>query len=296
MKSTCLDTSELATAAVGRLREWAEAELARAGVPSPRSEAVALTSHVCGWDAREFAQHVRDAAPMGAFERLAALTGRRAGGEPLQLITGTAPFLELSLAVAPGVFIPRPETEGLALWAEESIADKVAPVIVDLFAGVGPLAVRLARRRPDARVVAVEVDERAASLLRDNASTYDVRIDVVIGDVSDEGLASRLPTGDLVVANPPYVETAVIPTLPAEVRDWEPRAALDGGDDGLSFYPIIADLAAKILRDGGFALVEIGETQGDKVSDIFAAVGDVEVGHDLAGRDRYVRVRKASVV
>ena len=106
--------------------------------------------------------------------------------------------------------------------------------------------------------------------------------------------ASRLPAADLVVANPPYVETAVIPTLPAEVRDWEPRAALDGGDDGLSFYPIIADLAAKILRDGGFALVEIGETLGDSVSDIFAAIGDVEVGHDLAGRDRCVRARKAS--
>lgn len=294
MTPTCLNTSEAMTATVGRLREWAEAELARAGAPSPRSEAVALTSHVCGWDAREFAQHVRDAAPTGAFERLAAIAGRRAEGEPLQLITGSAPFLELSLAVAPGVFIPRPETEGLALWAEESVAAEDAAVIVDLFAGVGPLAVRLARRRPDARVVAVELDEKAASLLRNNAAAYGVLLDVVIGDVSDEGIASRLPTADLVVANPPYVETAVIPTLPAEVRDWEPRAALDGGEDGLSFYPVIADLAAKILRAGGFALVEIGETQGESVSDIFAAVGDAEVGHDLAGRDRYVRARKAS--
>ena len=268
--------------------------MARGAVPSPRSDAVALTSYVCGWDAGELAKHVRDAVPTDAFERVAALTGRRAGGEPLQLITGAAPFLELSLAVAPGVFIPRPETEGLALRAEESIAAEDAPVIVDLFAGVGPVAVRLARRRPDARVVAVELDERAASLLRDNASAYGVRVDVIVGDVRDEGFTSRLPTADLVVANPPYVETAIIPTLPAEVRDWEPRAALDGGDDGLFFYPIIAALAAKILRDGGVALVEIGETLGDSVSDIFSAVGDVEVGHDLAGRDRYVRARKGT--
>jgi release factor glutamine methyltransferase len=294
MASTCINTSEATIETVGRLREWAEAELARAGVSSPRSDAVTLTSHVCGWDAREFAHHVRDPAPTGAPELLAALAARRAGGEPLQLITGSAPFLELSLAVAPGVFIPRPETEGLALWAEESIAAEDAPVIVDLFAGVGPLTVRLARRRPDAHVVAVEVDERAATLLRDNSAAHGVRVDVVIGDVSDEEMGSRLPPADLVIANPPYVETAVIPALAAEVRDWEPRQALDGGDDGLCFYPIIAELAAKILKDGGFALVEIGETQGDKVSDIFAAVGDVEVGHDLAGRDRYVRTRKRS--
>jgi release factor glutamine methyltransferase len=231
-------------------------------------------------------------APAGAFERLAACTRRRAGGEPVQLITGEAPFLELRLAVEGGVFIPRPETEGLALWAEESLAAKAEPVIVDLFAGVGPLAVTLARRRPGARVIAVEADERAASLLRRNAAAYGVDVEIIIGDVADGAVASRLPAADLIVANPPYVETAVIPALPAEVRDWEPHAALDGGSDGLALYPAIAGLAVEVLREGGFVLVEIGETQGSRVTEILAAVGDAELGHDLAGRDRYVRARK----
>ncbi|MEE9457965.1 MAG: methyltransferase, partial [bacterium] len=205
MTPTRYVSHETAPKAAGHLREWAEAELARAGVPSPGADATALTSYAYGWDVCEFAKHLRDVAPVGVFERLADLTRRRGDGEPLQLIIGTAPFAGLNLAVAPGVFIPRPETEGLALWAEESIVDTDAPVIVDLFAGVGPLAVYLARRRADARVVAVEADESAASLLRDNASAYDVRVDVIVGDIRDEGIASRLPAADLVVANPPYV-------------------------------------------------------------------------------------------
>jgi release factor glutamine methyltransferase len=285
---------ETAPKAAGHLREWAEAELARAGVPSPGADAAALTAYAYGWDVCEFAKHVRDVAPAAVFERLADITRRRGDGEPLQLIIGTAPFVGLSLAVAPGVFIPRPETEGLALWAEESIAGTDAPVIADLFAGVGPLAVYLARRRPDARVVAVEVDESAASLLRDNASAYDVRVDVIVGDIRDEGIASRLPAADLVVANPPYVETAVIPTLPVEVRDWEPRAALDGGVYGLAFYSVIVEVAETTLCAGGAVVAEVGETLADAVSDVFSRIGGVEVGRDLAGRDRYVRARKAN--
>ncbi len=275
------------------LRDWAEAELARAGVPSPRADAAALTAHAYGWDVSEFAKHVRDVGSAEVFERLCVSTGRRGDREPLQLITGTAPFLELNLAVAPGTFIPRPETEGLALWAEESIIDLNSPVIVDLCGGVGPLAVYLARRRPDARVVAVEVDEGAASLLRANAAAYGARVSVVVGDVRDDRVASRLPPADLVVANPPYVETAVIPQLPSEVRDWEPRAALDGGVDGLVFYRVIAAVAAKALKGSGFVAVEIGESNGEAVSDILRAVGDVEIKRDLAGRDRYVRAQKA---
>jgi release factor glutamine methyltransferase len=294
MTPTPYASYETAPKTAAHLRDWAEAELALAGVPSPGADAGALTACAYGWDVCEFAKHVRDVAPPGVFERLNVLARRRGDGEPLQLIIGTAPFVGLSLAVAPGVFIPRPETEGLALWAEESIADKDAPVVVDLCAGVGPLAVYLARRRPDARVVAVEVDEQAASLLRNNAVAHDVRVDVIVGDIRDGGVASRLPAADLAVANPPYVETAVIPTLPAEIRAWEPRTALDGGADGLALYPVLAALAARILKEGGVVAVEIGESCGDAVSGMFSTIGEVEIGRDLAGRDRYVRARKAN--
>ncbi len=279
------------TSTAGGLCAWAEAELAEAGVPSPRADAAALTAYACGWTGGELTRRGSEAPPEGALERLAAFTARRSHREPLQLIIGKAPFLGLDLAVVPGVFIPRPETEGLALRAEESIAEIEEPVILDLCAGVGPLAVYLGSQRPDARVVAVELDGRAALVLRENASAYGVRVDVVVGDVRDEEVASRLPTADLLVANPPYVETAVIPTLPAEVSAWEPREALDGGADGLDFYPIIARLAAKLLRRGGVAAVEIGESHAAGASEAFRRFGDTEIGLDLAGRERFLLMR-----
>ncbi len=282
------------TAAV--LRVWAEAELAEAGVPSPGADAAALTSYACGWNSGELIARASEAIPEGTFGRLAACTARRRLREPLQLIIGGAPFLGLDLAVEPAVFIPRPETEGLATRAEELIAGVEGPVILDLCAGVGPLAVYLASQRRDARVVALEIDERAASLLRRNASAYGVCVEVVVGDVRAEGITSRLPIADLVVANPPYVKTDVIPTLPPEVRAWEPREALDGGADGLAFYPVIAGLAARVLRRGGVAAVEIGENDAAGVSEAFRGLGDVEIGLDLAGRERYVFVRKKGVV
>jgi release factor glutamine methyltransferase len=279
------------TSTAGSLCGWAEAELVEAGVPSPRADAAALTAHACGWTGGELIRRRSEAAPEGALERLAAFTARRSGREPLQLIIGRAPFLGLDLAVAPGVFIPRPETEGLALRAEKSIARAKKPVILDLCAGVGPLAVYLGSQRRDARVVAVEIDEQGASLLRENASVYGARVDVFVGDVRNQDVASQLPTADLIVANPPYVETAVIPTLPPEVSSWEPREALDGGADGLTFYPVIAGLAARLLRYGGVAAVETGDSNACGVNEAFRAVGDGEIGLDLTGRERYLLVR-----
>lgn len=277
----------------GEIRRRAEEALTRVGAPSPRADAAALAAHACGWGAAQFAKRLREAPPPGAAERLAALTARRVNGEPLQLIIGAAPFLGLDLVVAPGVFIPRVETEGLATRAEEFVAGAIAPVVVDLCAGVGPLAVYLGRRRPDARVIAVEVDERAASLLRRNAGVYDVNVEVMVGDVTDGALSARLPEADLIVSNPPYIKTGQMPALPAEIRDWEPGGALDGGADGLNFYPHIANLAAKLLRPGGAVAVEIGEDLTERASEIFGGVGDVGVGQDLAGRDRYLWARKA---
>jgi release factor glutamine methyltransferase len=280
------------TSTAGGLYAWAEAELAGAGVPSPRADAAALTAHACGWGEGELTRRWGETTPGGASERLAAFTARRCHREPLQLIIGKAPFLGLDLTVTPGVFIPRPETEGLALRAGEFISEIEKPVILDLCAGVGPVAVYLGSQRPNARVVAVEIDGRAASLLRQNASAYGVRVDVIVGDVRDEGIASQLPVADLVVANPPYVETTVIPTLPAEVSMWEPRQALDGGADGLAFYPVIAGVAAAFLRPGGVVAVEIGESHAAGVADAFRGVGSTEIGLDLTGRERYLLVRK----
>ena len=273
---------------VAELRRRAEEELSRAGVPSPRADAAALVAYACGWEAESIAKRLGDAAPAEAAETLARCIRRRAGREPLQLITASAPFLDLRLTVAPGVFIPRPETEGLALRADSLLGSKRDAVIVDLFAGAGPLAIYLAKRRPDARVVAVEADDVAAALLEANAAAQGVSVDVLLEDVSDGALASRLPRADLIVANPPYIKAAEIPALPPEVRDFEPPTALDGGPDGLAYYPAVADVAARRLKAGGAVAVEIGEDMAERVTRILARVGEVRVGRDLAARDRYV--------
>jgi release factor glutamine methyltransferase len=277
---------------VGELRRRTEERLTRAGVPSPRADAGALVARACAWSREDLAKHARDVVGSAAAGRLAALTARRCKREPLQLIVGSAPFLGFNVAVAPAVFIPRPETDGLALAAEKLVAGKRDPVIVDLCAGAGPIAVYLAARRPDARVVAVEVDAKAAALIEANASANRCSVEVIVGDVMDEAVASRLPRADLIVANPPYVETATIPALPPEVRDWEANRALDGGADGLAFYPRVAALAVRLLRAAGAAAAEIGENQAGAVAEIFARVGDVEVGRDLAGRERYLWARR----
>jgi len=273
---------------VAALRRRAEEDLSRAGVPSPRADAAALMAYACGWDAADIAKHVRDVVPVGEAETLARCVRRRAGREPLQLITASAPFLDLRLSVAPGVFIPRPETEGLALRADGLPGTNANPVVIDLFAGVGPLAVYLATRRPEGRVIAVEADRSAAALLVDNAAAHGARVDVICGDVRDDGLMSRLPPADLIIANPPYIRTAEIPALPPEVRDYEPPAALDGGPDGLAYYPLVADLAARLLKAAGAVAAEIGEGMAREVRETFARVGDAHVARDLAGRERYV--------
>lgn len=278
--------------AVGELRRRAEEKLARAGVPSPPADAAALVARACGWKREDLGKHARDVVGPAAAGRLAAFTARRCKREPLQLIVGSAPFLGFDVVVAPGVFIPRPETEGLALAAENLVAGNREPVIVDLCAGSGPLAVYLAARRPDARVVAVEVDAKAASLTEANASAHGCAVEVIVGDVMDEGVVSRLPRADLIVANPPYIETATIPALPPEVRDWEAKRALDGGADGLAFYSRLAALAGRLLSAAGAVAVEIGESQAEAVAEIFARVGDVEVGRDLTGRERYLWARR----
>lgn len=280
---------------VGALRRRAAAALAAAGVPSPEADAAALTAYACGIPYADFGARSLDGAPAGAEARLAPLVERRSRREPLQLIVGTAPFLGLELDVAAGVFIPRPETEGLALLAEGA-PGRPPSVVVDLYAGIGPLAVYFAARFPGARVIAVERDPRAAGLTARNAARHGAAVEVLECDAGAADLAARLPDADLIVANPPYIRTADVAALPPEVRDWEPRAALDGGADGLDAYAGVVALARARLAPGGVLAVEIGEDAAAGVAALCGGLEDVEVRDDLAGRNRYLLARKGSRV
>ena len=277
---------------VAERRRRITADLESAGVPSAAYDAAALVAYVLGCAPGQLALHARETLTPAAARRLASLAARRAAREPLQLVLGTAPFHDLSLRVTPGVFIPRLETEGLARAALDAVAATEAPVIVDFCAGAGPLAVFLAARRSDARVIAVEVDRDACDDIRFNAARYGAGVEVVTADIRDPSLGKRLPTADLIVSNPPYIPASAVADLPPEVRVWENVRTQDGGRDGLDFYAVLGRLAAEGLKAGGFLAVEIGEEQAAAVISILASLGTATVGRDLAGRDRYVAVRK----
>jgi release factor glutamine methyltransferase len=258
--------------------------LAAAGVPSPRTDAELLAAHVLGVSRGALVLVDRwDPVARARFERLVA---RRAGRVPLQHLTGAVGFGRLTLAVGPGVFVPRPETELLAQWAVSTGAETV----VDLGSGTGALA--LANELPGARVYAVERASAALAWLRrnaaDRAAAGDRPIEVVAGDATDPAVLAGLDgTVDLVVSNPPYVPAGV--PVPPEVADHDPPEAVFAGPDGLAVIRPLVTRAAALLRPGGWLGIEHDESHASAVvallRDRFTRIADQR---DLAGRPRYV--------
>src|SRR5438067_89753 len=221
----------------------AERRLAEAGVPSPRHDAQALLDHVLGApNARHLARSVQPAAAQAYLRQVE----RRAGREPLQHILGTAAFRRLSLAVGPGVFVPRPETELLVEWGLAVLAGQPAAVVVDLCAGSGAVGLSVAAEHPGAAVYAVECAPAALEWLHRNAAPYR-SVTAVPGDATDPAVLAALDgTADLVLANPPYVPAGT--AVPPEVARFDPPEALWGGPDGLAVLRGVVARAAALLR------------------------------------------------
>ena len=263
------------------LREAAE-RLRAAGVGSPRTDSELLLAHVL--ETGRSRLYLLDVIDAVQAERYRAAIDRRAAREPLQHITGVVGFLDLDLLVGPGVFIPRPETEVLAQWGIDAIAGMERPTVVDLCSGSGALALAVAHARPDALVYAVEASPAAVEWLRRNASG--TRVHIVQSDVRDPDLLDDLRgQADLVLCNPPYVPADV--PVPAEVRA-DPPSAVFAGADGLDLIPVVAELAASLLRDGGRLGLEHDESHPQKVARILAHHFRAMRGlPDLAGRPRF---------
>ncbi|SNS04168.1 release factor glutamine methyltransferase [Geodermatophilus pulveris] len=231
--------------------------------------------------------------PDEAAARFADLVGQRADRVPLQHLTGRAPFRHLELAVGPGVFVPRPETEQLVEWALARLATIAAPVVVDLGSGSGAIALSIAHEHPGARVTAVERDPVAVEWTRANAAARaaagDTPVEVCTGDMTDPGLLRDLDGGvDLVVSNPPYVPDGA--AVPREVADHDPPLALWGGPDGLDVVRGLLRTGARLLRPGGALGIEHADAQGGALPALVRASGgwaDVADHPDLAGRPRY---------
>jgi len=214
---------------------------------------------------------------------------RRVAGEPLQYVIGWAPFGRLRLAVGPGVFVPRPETEGLADRAATRLRATPGPrTAVDLCTGSGAIACFLASEAPGTRVLATELDPGALAWARVNADRYGVEL--LAGDLDAPLPAELAGRVDVLCANVPYVPSEAIATLPTDVRDHEPRLSLDGGPDGLDVFRRLAGRAGHWLAPGGWLSCEIGEDQAEEAAAILTGAGlaEVAVHRDLVGRDRIV--------
>jgi release factor glutamine methyltransferase len=222
---------------------------------------------------------------------------RREAREPLQHITGVAYFRYLSLAVGPGVFVPRQETEVMTGWAIEQLAtmDVAEPLVADLGTGSGAIALAIAQEVPRAQVHAVEADPLAREwAARNVASVAEAsphtagRVHLHSGDFSS-ALAHLDGQFDLVVSNPPYIPVGA--WVPPEVGEYDPATALWGGSDGLDAVRVVEAAARRLLRPGGLVAVEHGAQQGASVYWVFAdetAWRDTRNHVDLAGRDRFV--------
>jgi release factor glutamine methyltransferase len=291
---TLQGTARAAPDQAGPTLRAAAARLAAAGLATARQDAELLLARALGTS--RLALQVEPARPVPPAARRAfeALLDRRLGHEPLQYLLGAAELGGLTLAVGPGVFIPRPETEILVRCA---VADAAPRRAVDLCTGSGAVACALARRRPALRVWGVEREAAALAWAQTNVRRLGLagQVTLLEGDLW-AALAGLPRAWDLVVANPPYLARATLEALPAEVRAFEPTAALDGGADGLEVVVRIVAGAPEHLRPGGRLLVEIGADQGPAVRGLVAADGryaSAVVHADHTGADRVVEARRA---
>ncbi len=273
--------------AVTRARLSFEAE----GIASPLADAVELAAFTLGCDAADVHRRMvlRDAADRSFLDRFGGLVEDRLGRTPLQHLTGRAHFRRLTLAVGPGVFVPRPETEvvaGLAVEAARGAGPR--PVVVDLCTGSGAIALALADEVAGAEVHAVELSREAHAWAERNIAAVDPTVDLRLGDAST-AFADLEGCVDVVVCNPPYIPDGAVPLDP-EVRDHDPELALYGRSaDGLAVPRAMAFRAASLLRDGGVLVMEHAENQGaalDALLEEMGVWGEVADHTDLAGRPR----------
>ncbi len=296
--------------------------LERAGVETARLDAECLLAHILGYPRWRLVAEGGRRLRSEEFRQYLTLLHRRELRQPLAYLVGMREFWSLPLAVSPGVLVPRPETETLVeatltlcLRADPSTPGNGSlrlrpgdspdalgpqpPILVDLCTGSGAVAVALARELPDVILFATDVSRRALRVARSNAEANGVggRIRFLRGDLwqalDGQGLDKHV---DVVVGNPPYIPSGILPTLMPEIQ-WEPRQALDGGWDGLEVHRAIIAGAPQRLRRGGFLVLEIGADQAVEVRRLVEGTGAFEppeVLQDLGGRDRVVVARRSN--
>ncbi len=270
--------------------------LAAAGCDTPRLDAEVLLAHALNRDRAWLYAHpeqILSSHQLSAYQSLVSCRARR---EPVAYLIGHKEFFGLEFSVTPDVLIPRPETERLVELALEWMATTSSPpIIADVGTGSGAIAVTLAVYLPQAQVIATDTSATALVIAQRNAARHGVadRVRYVQGDLLAP-LAGGWRYSYFIAANPPYLSQAELAAAPPEVARWEPRAALDGGPDGLSVIRRLLAMAADRLHAGGAVLVEIGAGQGAEVLKLARRhfpQAMVEIARDYAERDRLLAVR-----
>jgi release factor glutamine methyltransferase len=269
--------------------QWTASYFREKGIEGGRLDAELLLAEILGLD--RIGLYLHFDRPLTASELIdyRALVGRRARREPLQNILGRVEFWSLPLTVSPAVLIPRPDTETLVAEALKKTSPSC--VILDVGTGSGAIALALARELPGAHIEGIDISPEALAIAAANARRHGLEERVRFRPAD----LRHLDGGpfDLVVANPPYIPADDIAGLMPEVRDFEPHLALDGGPDGLDFYRLLAPGAARVLRPGGWLLVEVGIGQADQVQTIFSThnFADQFSARDIAGVERVAGAR-----
>jgi release factor glutamine methyltransferase len=267
--------------------------LSAAGVADPQVDADLLIGHVLGRSRGEVqaAAILRTGVTEADAAAIEILVSRRARREPLQHITGRAPFRSIELLVGPGVFVPRPETEQVAQFAIDALraVPDPEPLGVDLGTGSGAIALSLAVEVPNARIWAVENSPEAFAWTSRNFENINAaNATLVFGDLADVGILSELDgTVAVLISNPPYIPADAVPRDP-EVRLFDPAHALFGGVDGLDVVRHVSQTALRLLRPGGVLVIEHGELQGGDIRSLLTGDGwrAAATHRDYTTRDR----------
>jgi release factor glutamine methyltransferase len=274
--------------------DWTTQRFAEAGITSARLEAQLLLAQVLQCTRMQLYTGFDKPLAEAELAGYRALIKRRLAGEPVAYLLGEHEFWGLPLTVDASVLIPRPDTETVVEVARDTFPDRtIACSVLDLCTGSGAIALALAKELTGARVLATELSPEAAAIARTNAERNGLsdRVEVRTGDLFGPVAGERF---DLIVSNPPYIATAVIATLSAEVQR-EPRMALDGGADGMVFYDRICAQAAAHLLPGGALVLEHGFDQADAVGQRLAAAGfeQITLTRDLGKNPRVTSARRA---
>ena len=266
------------------------------GVESPRLTIELLLAHLLKKKRLDLYLEFERELDEGTLARLRELVKRRAGGEPLQYITGETEFCGLKFMVDKRVLIPRPETELLVDVVLERLKGRAPapptrpPAVLDVGTGSGCIAITLAKKLPDAEISALDISPEALEVARGNAALHQVEKKVRF---FESDLLEKLPSSfvaEAIVSNPPYIADGELAKLPKEVRGFEPVRALAAGEDGLKVIRRLVMDARRALSPSGFVALEIGAGQRDAVAEIFGQQGFamVEVVKDLQGHERVV--------